>query len=84
MSFESKIAELKITLPSAPKPAAAYVPAVRAGDLLFLNGAGPFKDGKVVFSGKVGKRSHCGARIRSGEAHALRLVAAIHDHSDRF
>src|SRR5207249_10852682 len=34
MSFEARLAELKITLPPAPKPVATYVPAVRAGDLL--------------------------------------------------
>ncbi len=55
MSFEAKLAELKITLPPAPKPVASYVPAVQAGDLLFLSGTGPFKDGKILFAGKLGK-----------------------------
>src|SRR5437660_4173152 len=55
MSFEARLAELKITLPPAPKPVATYVPAVRAGDLLFLSGTGPFKDGKIIYAGKLGK-----------------------------
>ena len=55
MSFEAKLTELGITLPPAPKPVASYIPAVRAGDLLFLSGTGPFKDGKIVFAGKLGK-----------------------------
>ena len=55
MSFEAKLAELGITLPPAPKPVATYIPAVRAGDLLFLSGTGPFKDGAVVYAGKLGK-----------------------------
>ena len=55
MSFEARLAELKITLPPAPKPVATYVPAVRAGDLLFLSGTGPFKDGSIAFAGKLGK-----------------------------
>jgi enamine deaminase RidA (YjgF/YER057c/UK114 family) len=55
MSFEAKLIELKIILPSAPKPVASYIPAVRAGELLFLSGTGPFKDGKIVFAGKLGK-----------------------------
>src|SRR2546427_820653 len=33
----------------------SYVPAVRAGDLLFLSGTGPFKDGAIAFAGKLGK-----------------------------
>jgi len=55
MSFEARLAELKIILPPAPKPVATYVPAVRAGDLLFLSGTGPFKDGVIAFAGKLGK-----------------------------
>ena len=55
MSFEAKLAELGITLPPAPKPVATYIPAVRAGDLLFLSGTGPFKDGAIVYAGKLGK-----------------------------
>jgi enamine deaminase RidA (YjgF/YER057c/UK114 family) len=55
MSVEAKLTELGITLPPAPKPVASYIPAVRAGDLLFLSGTGPFKDGKIVFAGKLGK-----------------------------
>ena len=55
MSFEAKLTELGITLPLAPKPVATYVPVVRAGDLLFLSGTGPFKDGQIVFAGKLGK-----------------------------
>src|SRR5437879_3489885 len=55
MSFEARLAELKIELPPAPKPVASYVPAVRADDLLFLSGTGPFKDGKIVYAGKLGK-----------------------------
>ncbi len=55
MSFDAKLVELGITLPPAPKPVAAYIPAVRAGELLFLSGTGPFKDGQIVFAGKLGR-----------------------------
>lgn len=55
MSFDAKLVELGITLPPAPKPVATYIPAVRAGELLFLSGTGPFTDGRVVFAGKLGR-----------------------------
>jgi len=55
MSFEAKLKQLNIVLPAAPQPVASYIPAVRAGDLLFLSGTGPFKDGKIVFAGKLGR-----------------------------
>lgn len=55
MSFDAKLAELGLALPPAPKPVATYIPAVRAGDLLFLSGTGPFKDGRIAFTGKLGR-----------------------------
>ena len=55
MSFDAKLVELGITLPPAPKPVATYIPAVRAGELLFLSGTGPFKDGQIAFAGKLGR-----------------------------
>lgn len=50
---EARLQELGLTLPEAPKPAAAYVPAVRSGNLLFISGQGPHKDGKAI-EGRVG------------------------------
>lgn len=38
-------------LPEAPKPVAAYVPAVRTGDLLIVSGQLPFAAGKLLASG---------------------------------
>jgi len=55
MSFEQALAQLGITLPIPPKPVATYVPAVRAGELLFLSGVIPFRDGKLALEGKLGK-----------------------------
>lgn len=55
MTIESKLKELGITLPMAPKPVANYVPAVRAGELLFTSGVLPMKEGKLAYEGKLGK-----------------------------
>ena len=54
-SFESRLAELQIALPPPPQPLATYVPVVRAGDLLFLSGVLPMRDGQLAFSGKLGR-----------------------------
>ena len=50
----SKLAELGLTLPIAAKPVAAYVPAIRTGNLVFTAGQLPLVDGKIVATGKVG------------------------------
>ncbi len=54
MSVEDRLAQLGIVLPRAPKPVAAYVPAVAAAGLLFTSGQLPFRDGEVAYRGKVG------------------------------
>jgi len=54
MSIQSKLAELGLTLPVAAAPVAAYVPAVRTGNLVFTAGQLPLVDGKIPFIGKVG------------------------------
>jgi len=55
MSYDRKLRELGLSLPPAPTPVATYIPAVRAGDLLFLSGVLPFKDGQLAFRGKLGR-----------------------------
>ncbi|MDH4098455.1 MAG: RidA family protein [Nitrospira sp.] len=54
MSYELRLKELGIELPAAPQPVANYVPVVRVGDLLFLSGVLPSKDGRLVMTGKLG------------------------------
>lgn len=55
MNPESRLQELGFTLPTPPAAAGAYVPAVRTGNLLYLAGTLPLRDGKIVSLGKVGK-----------------------------
>jgi enamine deaminase RidA (YjgF/YER057c/UK114 family) len=56
MGAEARLVELKIQLPSPPKPVANYVGAVRVGNLLYLSGHGPLRqDGKPSSTGKVGR-----------------------------
>ncbi len=50
----ARLAELGITLPAVPAPAAAYVPAIRTGNLVFTAGQLPFVDGVLQATGKVG------------------------------
>jgi enamine deaminase RidA (YjgF/YER057c/UK114 family) len=55
MSFEGRLRELQLELPPPPKPVASYIPAVRSGNLLFLSGVLPFRDGQLTVTGKVGR-----------------------------
>lgn len=44
---------LGIHLPDPPTPAGSYVPAVRTGDLVYISGQIPIRDGKVAYTGNV-------------------------------
>ncbi len=55
MSPEEKLKKLGITLSDAPKPLGSYVPCVQAGNLLFLSGMLPLRDGKLARTGRVGE-----------------------------
>jgi enamine deaminase RidA (YjgF/YER057c/UK114 family) len=55
MGPEERLSELGIELPPPVPPVAAYVPAVRTGDLVYISGQGPVKEGAIVCTGKVGR-----------------------------
>jgi enamine deaminase RidA (YjgF/YER057c/UK114 family) len=52
--IEEKLNELGITVPPAPKPLAAYIPALKVDNLIFTSGQLPFADGEIIYTGKVG------------------------------
>ncbi|HSC71508.1 MAG TPA: RidA family protein [Candidatus Methylomirabilis sp.] len=54
MRIEQELERLGYFLPT-PKPVAAYIPAVRTGELVFTAGQGPTVDGKPKFTGKLGR-----------------------------
>jgi enamine deaminase RidA (YjgF/YER057c/UK114 family) len=74
---EERIAELGLTLPSDSPPLAAYVPAVRTGDLVFTAGQLPRRDGELVATGKVGADVTPEVATEAAAACALNALAAI-------
>lgn len=49
----SKITQMGLVLPLPPKPVAAYIPCRRTGNLLFIAGQIPMKDGGLIAKGSV-------------------------------
>ena len=54
MNFEKKLNEMGIELTEPGKPVASYVPAVQTGNLIFVSGQIPKKDGEII-TGRVGE-----------------------------
>ena len=77
MSIQSKLAELGLTIPVAAVPVAAYVPAVRTGNLVFTAGQLPLVDGKIPFIGKVGSDVTPEQAKDMAQICALNALAAI-------
>ena len=48
-----KLKENEIILPTPPNPAGSYIPVVLTGNLAFVSGQIPIKDGNLKFTGKV-------------------------------
>lgn len=52
--IEARLAELGLTLPQAAAPVANYVPWLVSGNLLFVSGQLPMRDGRVAVAGRLG------------------------------
>jgi enamine deaminase RidA (YjgF/YER057c/UK114 family) len=66
-----RLAALGLTLPPVAPPQAAYVPAVRTGNYVYVSGQLPFVDGKLETTGKVGDT------VSAEEAAALARLCAL-------
>ena len=77
MSIKEKLSALGLALPTAAAPVAAYVPAVKTGNLVFTAGQLPVVDGKLVLTGKVGSDVTPEDAKKMAEICALNALAAI-------
>ena len=77
MSIKVKLAALGLTLPTAAAPVAAYLPAVKSGNLVFTAGQLPVVEGKLVKEGKVGSDVTAEDAKKMAEICALNALAAI-------
>jgi len=77
MSIYAKLAELNITLPPVAIPAAAYVPFVQTGKLIFLSGHIAKKDGKP-WVGQLGKDLATADGQAAARAIAIDLLGTLH------
>ncbi|MDE3036674.1 MAG: RidA family protein, partial [Nitrospirota bacterium] len=69
--------ELGLELPSPPKPVATYVPAVLAGELLFVSGVLPVRDGRLLQEGKLGRELTVEQGYESARLAVLNALAIV-------
>jgi len=77
MSVYNKLSELGIELPPVSVPAAAYVPFVQTGNLVFLSGHIAKKDGKP-WVGQLGRNLQTAEGKDAARAVAIDLLGTLH------
>lgn len=75
--IEDKLKEMQWELPPVPKPVAAYIPAVRTGNLVLTSGQLPMKDGKLIFQGILGSAISLDKGAVAAQIATLNALAAI-------
>jgi enamine deaminase RidA (YjgF/YER057c/UK114 family) len=73
-----RLAELGVELPAVVAPLAAYVPAVRTGNLVYTSGQLPMIDGALPQAGKVGAEVTAEEAKDLARTCALNALAAVH------
>jgi enamine deaminase RidA (YjgF/YER057c/UK114 family) len=76
MGAEARLKELGITLPTPATPVANYIPSVRVGNLLFVAGHGPGREGKV-YLGKLGRELSLEDGYQCARQVGLMLLASV-------
>jgi enamine deaminase RidA (YjgF/YER057c/UK114 family) len=85
MSLSKRLTELNLILPEMSGPFGAYVPAKRVGNLIYVAGQLPMKDGKLLAAGQVPGRcsiDQAKAAARQCVINALAAVKAVEGSVD--
>lgn len=77
MKIEERIKELGIEIPQAAAPAAMYVPVKQTGNLLFVSGQIPVKEGVMQFTGKAGAEKTLEEAQEAAKLCAINIVAQV-------
>jgi len=73
----TRLRELGWVLPKPPTPLGAYVEVNQVGSLLFLSGTLPTKDGKLLFTGRLGEKLSVEQGREAARLAALNALALV-------
>ena len=72
-----RLQDMALALPTPPKPLAAYVPAVRSGNLVVVSGQLPLRDGELIATGKVPSQVSAAQARTAAEQCMLNALAVL-------
>ena len=76
-TFETRLAEIGVTLPDVPKPAANYVPYVVSGNMVYVSGQISITPEGSLVTGKVGVDMSVEEGAEAAKLCAINLLAAV-------
>jgi enamine deaminase RidA (YjgF/YER057c/UK114 family) len=79
---EAKLQAMGLELPTPPAPVANYVRAVRTGNLVFVAGHGPSRDGQLVYRGKLGADVDVETGYQAAQLVMLNCLASLKEEID--
>ena len=77
MNAESRLTELNLELPPAPKPVAVYKTLVIVGNLAYVSGHGPLKPDKTMITGRIGDDLDLAGGQRAARQVGLAILATL-------
>ncbi|HON27932.1 MAG: RidA family protein [Mesotoga sp.] len=80
MFIEKRIKELGIELPPSSPPGAMYVPVKRLGRALFVSDQVPMKDGRPIYTGKVGSERSIEYAQEAARLCVINMLAAVREY----
>jgi enamine deaminase RidA (YjgF/YER057c/UK114 family) len=80
MSAESRLKELNLELPPAPKPGGVYKPCVQVGNLLYVSGHGPINTDGTLIRGRVGVELDEQQAFAAARQVGLTILASVRVH----
>lgn len=77
MTPESRLAELKLELPPAPRPMGVYKPLVVIGHLAYVSGHGPLLSDQTLMVGRVGSEVDAAFGKAAARQTGLAILATL-------
>ncbi len=75
--FEKNIKDLGLIIPEPPSAVANYVPYKIIDNLVYVSGQAPSKNGKIVYSGKVGEKITDEEGVLAAQLCCMNIIAAL-------
>ena len=79
MNAETRVQELQLELPPAPKPAGVYRPLVVVGNMAYVSGHGPLKSDRSLIAGRVGEELDEKAAYQAARQTGLAILATLRE-----